>query len=76
MKRIKILVPSLLSLSVLIACNNKNSSTEKGSPVNDTSLTNPASNAEDYHPDERQHIPTPDSSNVVGTDTIKDSSHK
>lgn len=54
----------------MAACNNS-SSTESTSPgVNDTTSANPASDALDYHPDQRQQIPTPDSSNTVGTDTI------
>jgi len=73
MKAIKILIPSLVSIGLMIACNNNsNNAAESGSPVvNDTTSNNPTSDATDYHPDERQHIPTTDSSNTVGTDTIK-----
>jgi len=57
----------------MIACNNTNS-TENASPaVTDTTSNNPTTDATDYHPDERQHIPTSDSSNTIGTDTINGS---
>jgi hypothetical protein len=70
MKAVKILIPSFLCIGVLIACNNNNTTANSSPVVNDTTLNNPASNSADYHPDERQHIPNPDSSNTVGTDTI------
>ena len=59
----------------MIACNNNdNNSADGSSPgTNDTTSTNPTTNAEDYHPDQRQHIPTSDSSNTIGTDTINSS---
>lgn len=82
MKSIKILIPSLLCISFMIACNNGNNTKQtNSSAVNDTTSNNPASDAMDYHPDQRQEIPISDSSNVIGTDTvnkeaIKDSSHK
>jgi hypothetical protein len=71
MKEVRFIIPLLLSMMCLCACNNNGDNTESTSPgVNDTTSTNPASNAEDYHPDERQHIPVTDSSNTIGTDTI------
>ncbi|HEX5155440.1 MAG TPA: hypothetical protein VFW07_28555 [Parafilimonas sp.] len=70
MKAVKFMMPVVLSVICLSACDN-NSTTESTSPeVNDSTSTNPASNAEDYHPDQRQHIPVTDSSNTIGTDTI------
>ncbi len=74
MKAIKIFIPSLLSLFFMISCNNKSTTNAGTSPgVNDTTSTNPTTNASDYHPDQRQHIPPTDSSNTVGTDTISGS---
>jgi hypothetical protein len=74
MNAIKILIPSFLSISFMIACNNNNDKNTGTSPgVNDTTSNNPTTNATDYHPDERQHIPATDSSNTVGTDTINSS---
>ena len=71
MKEAKFVMPVVLSVICLSACNNNNTTTEGTSPgVNDTTSTNPTSNAEDYHPDQRQHIPATDSSNTIGTDTI------
>ena len=53
----------------MIACNNNTKQTSS-SAVNDTTSNNPATDAMDYHPDQRQEIPISDSSNVIGTDTI------
>lgn len=66
---------SLFTGSILIfSCNNGSSSSNaQQSPGLDTTSTNPTSNAQDYHPDQRQTIPVTDSSNVVGTDTINSS---
>jgi hypothetical protein len=74
MKTIKI-APFILTLGLMIACNNNSKSTNNAtSPgVNDTTSTNPTTNATDYHPDESQHIPATDSSNTIGTDTINSS---
>ncbi|MFT4154859.1 hypothetical protein [Parafilimonas sp.] len=45
--------------------------TKNTSPgIEDSTSANPAGNAMDYHPGQRQQIPSPKSSNVVGTDTI------
>ncbi len=70
MKAIKVLLASSISVLMMAACNNSSSisATVNG---NDTSSANPTTNAQDYHPDQRQEIPTPDSSNTIGTDTIK-----
>ncbi|MEP6465859.1 MAG: hypothetical protein ABJB05_06120 [Parafilimonas sp.] len=72
MNAIKVLIPSLLSVCCIVACNNK-----KAEPasvgVADTTLGNPTTNALDYNPDQRQTIPKSDSSNTVGTDTINSS---
>ncbi len=58
----------------MIACNNNTNKNEGTSPgVSDTTSNNPTTDASDYHPDERQHIPTSDSSNTIGTDTINSS---
>ncbi|SFQ48740.1 hypothetical protein [Parafilimonas terrae] len=69
--KVKFLLPVLASIFFAGACSNNSSSTESTSPgVGDSTTTNPASDAMDYHNDQRQRIPTPDSSNVIGTDTI------
>ena len=75
MNIIKILIPSLLSATFMIACNNNhNNKAEPASvDVNDTTTTNPTTNALDYNPDQRQTIPRSDSSNTIGTDTINGS---
>ena len=71
MKSVKLVMPVLLSVICLSACNNNSTTTEGTSPgVNDTTSNNPTTDAIDAHPDERQHIPTTDSSNTIGTDTI------
>ena len=67
MKAIKIL-PFLLSSLLFFSCNNNK--TETQNPATDTTSSNPTTNASDYHPDERQHIPVTDSSNTIGTDTV------
>jgi hypothetical protein len=67
MKRIKI-VPLLLSSLLFFSCNDNSSETQNS--VMDTTSTDPTTNASDYHPDQRQHIPVTDSSNTIGTDTI------
>src|SRR5205809_6306781 len=73
MKTIKVLIPFFLSISFLMSCNNNNTTESTSPTVNDTTSNNPTSDAQDYHPDERQHIPTTDSSNTIGTDTINGS---
>ena len=42
-------------------------------PVTDTTSADPTTNSLDYHPDQRQEIPSTDSSNTIGTDTINSS---
>lgn len=66
----KFFLPVLLTIFIMTACNNNNPSNEGTSPGVDDTLTNPTNDAMDYHPDQRQKIPTPDSSNTIGTDTI------
>ncbi|HYK46443.1 MAG TPA: hypothetical protein VEV83_14795 [Parafilimonas sp.] len=68
MKLPTLILPYVLSCLVYCGCNNNTSTSD--SAATDTTSTNPTENAEDYHPDQRQHIPATDSSNVVGTDTI------
>ena len=61
---------------MMTACNNSNdnASNNNSSPgVNDTTATDPTTDAMDYHNDQRQRIPVTDSSNTVGTDTINGS---
>jgi len=71
MKAAKLVMPVILSVICLSACNNNNTTTEGTSPgVNDTTSNNPTTDAMDAHPDDRQHIPATDSSNTIGTDTI------
>ncbi|MBV9961471.1 MAG: hypothetical protein JO072_04420 [Parafilimonas sp.] len=72
MKALKIILPLFLSFCFMTACNS-NSSNTTSSVVNDTTSNNPTTDALDYHDDQRQHIPTPDSSNTIGTDTINGS---
>lgn len=57
----------------MTACNNNNANESTSPGVNDTTSNNPTTDALDYHPDQRQQIPSPDSSNVSGTDTISGS---
>ena len=74
MKTIKHIAPFIFTLGLMTACNkhkNTNNGTSPG--VNDTTSTNPTTNASDYHPDQRQTIPATDSSNTIGTDTINSS---
>ena len=76
MKTFKLLSAVLLSVSLMMACNNSNNNSKKepASPgVSDTGITNPTTNALDYNNDQRQVIPRTDSSNVVGTDTVSGS---
>ena len=73
MKSIKLAVPLFISSFLIFSCNNSNSSQSQQSPGADTTSTNPTTNAQDYHPDQRQEIPVTDSSNVIGTDTINSS---
>ena len=69
----KFFLPAL-SIFLMAACNNSNNSSDGTSPgVNDTTSANPTSDALDYHPDQRQQIPSSDSSNTIGTDTISGS---
>jgi len=68
MKLQTFILPFLLSCLVYYGCNNNTSTSD--SSATDTTSTNATENAEDYHPDQRQHIPATDSSNVVGTDTM------
>ena len=79
MKLPKSLLSILFAGFMLFSCNNNKAGGEN--PVSDTTGANTTSNAEDYHPDQRQEIPTTDSSNIVGTDSIgangtKDTTHK
>jgi uncharacterized lipoprotein len=69
MKASKLLLASSLIVLMMAACNNSSTTSETVNG-NDTSSTNPTTNAQDYHPDQRQEIPLPDSSNTIGTDTI------
>lgn len=71
MKTIKILMPFLVSLFLITACNSSTEGESVG--IDDSSSANPTTDAMDYHPDQRQQIPTPDSSNTIGTDTINGS---
>jgi len=76
MKPHRSIFPFLLGCFLWFSCNN--STTTGDNSAVDTTSTNPTSNAEDYHPDQRQEIPATDSSNVIGTDTIatKDTTKK
>jgi len=71
----KLTLPILLSSFLIFSCNNKNSNKNAGNqnPTTDTTSTNPTTNSLDYHPDQRQEIPSTDSSNTVGTDTVNSS---
>jgi hypothetical protein len=69
MKAVKFLLASFFSVWMITACNNSIGKTSALDST-DTSSSNPSSDAMDYHPDQRQVIPTPDSSNTIGTDTI------
>ena len=74
MKLIRFALPFLISSLFITACGNKtNTTTDTG--VNDTTMSDP-NNALDYHPDQRQNIPLPDSSNTIGTDTISGADEK
>ena len=74
MKAIKFIMPSLLSIFLMIGCNSNKTSNDGTSPgVNDTTSSDPTTDAMDSHPDDRQHIPVTDSSNTIGTDTISGS---
>lgn len=68
MKAYKIF-PFLLSSLLILGCNSKSKTGTQSTAV-DTTGTNPTTNASDYHPDQRQHIPVTDSSNTIGTDTL------
>jgi hypothetical protein len=74
MKALKIILPSLLSISLMIACNgnesNETNSDGTSPGVNDTTSSDPTTDALDHHPDQRQNIPVTDSSNTIGTDTV------
>ncbi len=63
----------MLSSFLIFSCNNNKNKTPNQNPVADTTSTNPTTNSLDYHPDQRQHIPSSDSSNTIGTDTINSS---
>jgi len=74
MKPAKFLIVLIIGISFsIIACNNNNKPEGTSPGVNDTTSTNPTTDAMDYHPDQRQHIPSADSSNTIGTDTINGS---
>jgi hypothetical protein len=73
MKAVKFLLASFFSVWMITACNNSTGKTGSALDATDTSSSNPSSDAMDYHPDQRQVIPTPDSSNTIGTDTINGS---
>jgi hypothetical protein len=74
MRATNFFISLLLSTSLMVACNNNNNNKEDNNPeVNDTTSNNPTTDAMDYHPDQRQQIPTTDSSNTIGTDTINSS---
>jgi hypothetical protein len=74
MKPTKFLFATIISIAMMSACDNSNNKAEGTSPgVNDTTSTNPTTDALDYHPDQRQHVPATDSSNTIGTDTINSS---
>src|ERR1044071_9154680 len=62
-----IIIPLLIAV-MLFGCNSNKAGSDN--PTTDTAGTNPTNSAQDYHPDQRQSVPTPDSSNIVGTDSI------
>lgn len=66
------LLPVFAVAMLVTACGNDNDKTGVGADtgLEDTTMSNPTTNALDYHPDQRQQIPRPDSSNISGTDTI------
>ncbi len=68
MKTYKKIFPILFSGFLILSCNNNK--TENQNSTMDTTSTNPTSNSLDYKPDQSQEIPTSDSSNVIGTDTL------
>ena len=71
----KLTLPILLSSFFTLSCNNNNDNKNAGNqnPTTDTTSTNPTTNSLDYHPDQRQEIPSTDSSNTIGTDTLNSS---
>ena len=74
MKLYKIMLPLLISSFFIFSCNNNsNENAGNQNPVTDTTSTDPTTNSLDYHPDQRQEIPSTDSSNTIGTDTINSS---
>jgi hypothetical protein len=74
MKIYKIILPLLLSSFFILSCNNNsNDNAGNQNPVTDTTSADPTTNSLDYHPDQRQEIPSTDSSNTIGTDTINSS---
>jgi hypothetical protein len=74
MKLIRFALPFLISSLFITACGNKTNTTSD-TGANDTTMSDPT-NALDYHPDQRQSIPLPDSSNTIGTDTISGAAGK
>src|SRR5256885_15823090 len=76
MKMYKLTLPILLSSFFIFSCNNNSKNNENAgnqNPATDTTSTNPTTNSLDYHPDQRQEIPSTDSSNTIGTDTLNSS---
>ena len=74
MKIYKIILPLLLNSFFITSCNNNTENkTGDQNPVTDTTSADPTTNSLDYHPDQRQEIPSTDSSNTIGTDTINSS---
>jgi hypothetical protein len=74
MKMYKLLFPVLLGSFFIFSCNNNsNENAGNQNPATDTTSTNPTTNSLDYHPDQRQQIPSSDSSNIIGTDTLNSS---
>ena len=72
MKTYKSILPAvLLSSFLFFSCNNDK--TDSSSTELDSTSTNPTNDAADYHPDQTQEIPRTDSSNIIGTDSIGDS---
>ena len=68
------MLPLLISSFFIFSCNNNsNENAGNQNPVTDTTSTDPTTNSLDYHPDQRQEIPSADSSNTIGTDTINSS---
>ncbi len=74
MKILKTILPFVLGSFLVFSCNNNAvNKTGNEDAVNDTTSTNPTTNSLDYHPDQRQEIPSTDSSNTIGTDKINSS---